>query len=105
MSVAHTFMTEMVEYGYYPGLYTGNKLLYNVFHTEKTLRLYDVWFAQWPDKVTDDMILEYSKEYSMWQYMGDVYGFSGGAVSGACDINYAFKNYPEIMKKYGFNGY
>jgi hypothetical protein len=29
----------------------------------------------------------------------------GGAVSGACDVNYAFKSYPEIMKKYGFNGY
>ena len=105
MSVAHTFMTEMVERGFYPGLYTGNKLLYNVFHTEKTLRLYDVWFAQWPDKVSDEMILEYSKEYSMWQYMGDVEGFANGAVSGFCDVNYAFKNYPAIMKKHGFNGY
>ncbi|MBQ9979321.1 MAG: hypothetical protein IJP20_06015 [Clostridia bacterium] len=106
MSVAHTFMTEMVELGYYPGLYTGNKLLNNVFHTEKTLRLYDVWFAQWPLESPDDAtILEYSKEYSMWQYMGDVYGFSDGAVEGACDINYAFKDYPEHIKKHGFNGY
>ena len=41
----------------------------------------------------------------MWQYMGDVEGFAGGAVEGFCDLNYAFKNYPEIMKKHGFNGY
>lgn len=106
MEIAHTFMTEMVELGYYPGLYTGNELLNDVFHTEKTLKLYDVWFARWPLSPPDDeTILEYSKDYSMWQYMFVEEGFAGGAVEGACDVNYAFKDYPEIMKKHGFNGY
>ena len=106
MSIAHTFMTEMVELGYYPGLYTGNELLNDVFHTEKTLKLYDVWFARWPLSSPDDeTILEYSKEYSMWQYMGEIDGFADGAVEGICDVNYAFKNYPAIMKEHGFNGY
>lgn len=106
MEIAHTFMTEMVERGYYPGLYTNNNLLYNIYNSEKTLRLYDVWFARYPVSEPDEAtIKEYSAQYSMWQYMGDVEGFAGGAVGGFCDLNYAFKNYPEIMKKHGFNGY
>lgn len=110
MDITLSFMQRAVELGFYPGLYTNNNMLYNIYNSEKTLRLYDVWFARYAadgvdvDSFVDRNIDEYSKTYSMWQYMGDVYGF-GGAVSGACDVNYAFKNYPEIMKKYGFNGY
>ncbi len=103
-TIAHTFMAELVDAGYYPGLYTNNKFLYDVFNSEKTLRLYDVWYAHWTT-VTDELMKEYSSTYSMWQYMGNVQGFNNGAVSGKCDVNYAFKDYPAIMKKHGFNGY
>ena len=111
MELAHTFMTEMVEYGYYPGLYTNNKFLYTLFNEEKTLKLYDVWYARYAaedtdvDAYVDKYMDEYSEIYSMWQYQGDVKGFLDGAVSGACDLNYAFKDYPAIMKEFGFNGY
>lgn len=108
MQICHTFMTNMVDRGYYPGLYTNNKFLYNTFNTEKTLCLYDIWFARYgtdPDAFCEENIDEYSGIYSMWQYAGGVVGFGGGAVEGACDINYAFKNYPAIIKKHGFNGY
>ncbi len=111
MEIAHTFMTEMVDYGYYPGLYTNNKFLYSLFNEEKTLKLYDVWYARYAsdnvdmDEYIEQNIKEYSAVYSMWQYQGDVEGFLNGAVSGKCDLNYAFKNYPAIMKEFGFNGY
>ena len=104
MEITHTFMTEMVNYGYYPGLYTNNNFLYNLFHSEKTLCLYDVWYARYTD-ATDELILEYSGLYSMWQYEGNVESYLNGSVEGKCDLNFAFKNYPEIIKKYGFNGY
>lgn len=104
MEIAHTFMTEMVEYGYYPGLYTNNVFLYNLYNSERTLTLYDVWYARYTT-VTDDILKTYSGRYSIWQYEGWVEGFADGAISGSCDLNYAFKNYPEIIKKYGFNGY
>ena len=104
MEIAHTFMTEMVNHGYYPGLYTNNNFLYNTFNNEKTLRLYDVWYARY-NEVTDERITEYSGLYSMWQYEGNVAGYENGAVEGMCDLNYTFKNYPEIMIKFGFNGY
>ena len=111
-SIIYTFMTEMVNYNYYPGLYTNNNLLYNVFHTEETLVLYDIWYARYApndnsatiDQFVDKNIINFSSTYSIWQYMGDVSGFAG-AVSGKCDVNFAFKNYPAHIKKYGFNGY
>ena len=104
MEIAHTFMTTMVDHGYYPGLYTNNNILYNVFNNEKTLRLYDVWYARYTTP-TNGLTIEYSGLYSMWQYEGDVLGFSNGAVSGMCDLNFAFKDYPTIIKQFGFNGY
>ena len=104
MEITHTFMTEMVNYGYYPGLYTNNNFLYNLFHSEKTLCLYDVWYARYTN-ATDELVLEYSELYSMWQYKGNVEEYQNGSVEGMCDLNYTFKNYPEIIKKYGFNGY
>lgn len=104
MEIAHTFMTTMVDHGYYPGLYTNNNFLYNVFNNEKTLRLYDVWYARYTTP-TDALITEYSGKYSMWQYAGNVEGYADGAISGMCDVNYAFKDYPTIIKEFGFNGY
>ena len=109
MEITNTFMTAMVEYGYYPGLYTNNDYLYNLFNNEKTLRLYDVWYARYVETdgnlPSEEEMLEYSQMYSMWQYNGDVYNFADGAVPGACDLNIAFKKYPEWIKEHGFNGY
>ena len=111
MSIISGFMTEMVECGFYPGIYTNNKFLYTLFNEEKTLKLYDVWYARYAlegtdiDEYVSKYIDQYSKLYSMWQYQGDVNGFLDGTVSGACDLNYAFKDYPAIMKEFGFNGY
>lgn len=104
MEIAHTFMTTMVDHGYYPGLYTNNNFLYSVFNDEKTLRLYDVWFARYTTP-TDEKIKEYSGIYSIWQYDGNVEGYENGLVTGMCDLNYAFKDYPTLIKEFGFNGY
>ncbi len=106
--IVSTFMTETVELGYYPGIYTNNHFLYEIYNEEKTLRMYDVWYARYgidTEEFVKKNLDEYSSTYSMWQYAGSVEGFCSGAVENVCDLNYAFKNYPEIIKKYGFNGY
>ena len=54
---------------------------------------------------SDEQIIEYSALYSMWQYKGNVEGYDNGSVSGMCDVNFAFKDYPAIIKQFGFNGY
>lgn len=101
-NMSHAFMSTLLSCGYYPGLYTNLNFLTEVFDNDRVLSTYDIWFARY-QTVTDELILDYSDDYSMWQYAGDVYEFTG--VSGACDLNYAFKDYPAIMQKYGFNGY
>lgn len=111
--MSHAFMSTILSCGYYPGLYTNLEFLTKVFEEDRVLSTYDVWFARYLSDPYDPTIvpsekeiLENSKLYSMWQYAGNVPGYAG-AMSDLCkcDLNYAFKNYPEIMKKYGFNGY
>ena len=56
----------------------------------------DKWIAQWSSTVTFD------EEYGIWQYSstGSVDGLNGGI-----DMNYSYKDYPEIMKSIGLNGF
>ena len=42
------------------------------------------------------------KQLGMWQYTQS--GVING-IAGEFDFNYSYKNYPEIMKKWGLNGY
>lgn len=103
MDMCHTYMTALIDGGYYPGLYTNNNFLYSKYNEERVLRLYDVWYARY--RYNNDYLdfeESYSETYSMWQY-SDQGELSG--VSGVFDFNFAFKDYPEIMKKYGYNGY
>ena len=60
------------------------------------MKLYDKWIAQWSKTVS------VSYKYGMWQYssQGTVNGLSGNI-----DLDYAYLDYPEIMKKNGLNGF
>ena len=59
-----------------------------------TLDKYAVWLAQVSDRVT------YDGGYYIWQYSftGKVSGINGGV-----DLDISYKNWPEILKKYGLN--
>lgn len=110
-NMSHAFMSTILSCGYYPGLYTNLHFLTDVFENDRVLKTYDIWFARYlsdpydPDVApTEQQILENSKLYSMWQYAGNVPQYAG-AIESMCDLNYAFKDYPTIIKKYGFNGY
>ncbi len=51
---------------------------------------FDKWVAQWND------VLEYDKPYGMWQYTNN------GILNGRqFDMDYAYKDYPEIIKGMG----
>lgn len=60
------------------------------------LVMYDKWIAQWSSSVN------FEDKYGIWQYTstGKVNGISGNV-----DLDYSYKNYPEIMKETGLNGY
>ena len=102
MSMAQTYMSALVDGGYFPGLYTNNNFLYSKYNEEKVLGLYEVWYARYRYNDYLDFEQSYSTTYSMWQYSDR--GYIDG-IYGDVDINLAFKDYPSMMKEYGYNGY
>ena len=99
MEMCHAYMSALIEANYYPGLYTNNNFLYNKYNDEKVLKLYDVWYARYPESIEG---YDYSGTYSMWQY---TYEGTVDGIEGICDLNMAFKDYPKIIKELKFNGY
>lgn len=99
MNMCFAFCNRMIEHGYFPGIYCNQDWAENILHTEQLITLYDVWLARYNLALPDDY---YDSLYGMWQYTET--GTVGG-VDGDADLNYCYKNYPAIIKKYGFNGY
>ena len=91
------FMTELENAGYYASVYS-----YAIFFRDNVdmsrIKKYDIWIASWGDE--EKLNNAYDGNYGMWQYSstGTVSGISGDV-----DLNYAYKNYAEIIKKNGLN--
>ena len=99
--LCETFICLMQKNGYYSGLYTNNNWLRNILNTSKILSLFDIWYARYPE--TDIPVWneeKYGKQLSMWQYTqtGEIFG-----IEGYFDMNFCYRDYPEIMKKWGLN--
>jgi GH25 family lysozyme M1 (1,4-beta-N-acetylmuramidase) len=56
----------------------------------------DKWIAQWSKTVT------FKEKYGMWQYSSE--GTLKG-INGYVDLDYSYKDYPQIMENMGLNGY
>lgn len=81
--------------GYYPGVYANLDWLEHRINSPRLDR-FDKWVAQWASKIT------YDKPYGMWQFSdkGTINGYRGWL-----DFDYAYKDYPKIIKEKGFNGF
>lgn len=90
-----TFCEIIESKGYYVSIYASTYWFKNNLILED-LKLYDKWIAQWSKTVS------VSYKYGMWQYssQGTVNGLSDNI-----DLDYAYLDYPEIMKKNGLNGF
>jgi GH25 family lysozyme M1 (1,4-beta-N-acetylmuramidase) len=94
-AIAKAFCEEVEKAGYYVCIYANLDWLKNRLDMI-ALSDYDVWVAQWASKCT------YGGAYGMWQYAdkGRVNG-----IDGFVDLDEAYKNYPNIMKSNGLNGF
>lgn len=94
-SIVNAFCSELEKNGYFVGLYISRSPLER-FISESTAKKYALWVAEYNSKC------RYKGDYGMWQYSskGKVNGISGN-----CDMNYCYKNYPSVIKNGGFNGY
>lgn len=103
--IVQAFCDVMENAGYYVGLYCSTSYLDS--HISDSIKnRYAIWVAQYNDKCT------YTGDYGIWQHSvaghpehdyvgaGRVYG-----VDGQCDLDYAYIDYPAIIKAAGLNGF
>jgi GH25 family lysozyme M1 (1,4-beta-N-acetylmuramidase) len=112
MEMCYAFCELMIENGYFPGVYANLKWLTNYFNSEELCTYFDVWYARYPIDADNgskpiyfedwDYELPEAASYGIWQFTqsGRIDG-----VSGNVDLNVAYKDYPALIKKYGYNGY
>lgn len=99
-NICLTFMDRLANAGYLTGMYTG-------YYKSTTLPMsticakYESWIANYYDYTYQTLSPSFSNRYGMYQYTDRKY--VNGA--GPYDANVAFKDYPSIVKQYGFNGY
>lgn len=85
--------------GYYVGIYSFKSFIDDYLY-DNELSAYDHWIAQWAKKCS------YKKDYGMWQFGGESNYIRTNKVAGVvCDQDYAYKDYPSIIKKNNLNGY
>lgn len=112
MDMCYAFCDLMIQNGYFPGVYANTRWLKNFYNKEELCTYFDVWFARYPQDSVDGSAviylndwnyeLEEALSYGLWQFTesGRVDGIEGNV-----DLNIAYKDYPSIIKKYGYNGY
>lgn len=95
-ALCHAFCGTIEAAGYYAMNYTNKDYLSRYFD-ESTLR-YDLWMAAWPTK--PDPAYPPRKDVGIWQYSskGSVPGIVGNV-----DMDWAYKDYPAIIKAAGLN--
>lgn len=93
--IIKTFCSIVEAAGYYVSVYTNKSWLDHVVSDEVKSK-YDTWLAQWTSTPS------YVGPYGMWQYTSS--GTVDG-ISGRVDMDIAYKNYPEIIKRKQLNGW
>ena len=93
--IIKTFCSIVEAAGYYVSVYTNKNWLDHVVSDEVKSK-YDTWLAQWTSTPS------YIGPYGMWQYTSS--GVVDG-ISGRVDMDIAYKNYPEIIKRKQLNGW
>ena len=98
--MAIAFMDILEKNGYYTGLYSSGDWINNKFDRAR-MKNYDVWIAHWYVNSA-----RCYRSYGMWQYTNkkQVPGVPSTG-EGGVDANYAFIDYPSIIKTSGLNGF
>ena len=98
-SIIKTYCDKLEKEGYYVGIYSTYSYLNSYTHINE-LSKYDKWIAQWSKKCTCKI------DYGMWQFGGETNMIRSNKIAGVvCDQDYAYKDYPSIIKNAGLNGF
>ncbi len=124
------FIRTLREAGYYGALYSNNSWLTNYLDADLLKEYGELWYARYPEdpyqkqgmsdeefaaieaahKIlpSDNFFIwdtqKYGAQVGLWQYTQHGV-IEGSGMDQKVDFNYAFKDYPALMKTYGLNGY
>ena len=90
------FCEYMEKAGYFVGVYGSTYSTFQSLVDDSRLTSYAHWVAQYANSCT------YWDNYGIWQYTSD--GYVNG-ISGRCDMNYCYVDYPSRIKAKGLNGF
>ena len=104
-AMVDAFLTKLEKAGYFAGLYCSTNYLDN-YISDSIKNRYAIWVAQYNKTCT------YKNQYGIWQYNvagnkdNDIIGQGSiSGISGECDMDYAYVDYPKIIKNAGLNGF
>ncbi len=98
------FFNILQKAGYYTGLYINHDWLYNVLQTERVIDNFEIWYARHVESSSPSWDVNFSGQHlGMWQYSAK--GSFASVPNIPFDMNYSYKDYPSIIKSYGFNGF
>ncbi len=97
-SVPLAFMDKLASYGYLTGVLGSNTTL-EALPLSTICAKYEAWIMNNVDDTHETMDSVYSSTYGMYQYTYNTYVDGLGPY----DTNVCYKDYPAIVKKYGFN--
>jgi GH25 family lysozyme M1 (1,4-beta-N-acetylmuramidase) len=108
--ICQAFMDRLASAGYLVGLYSSASWIdsgaFNGWMGDEADELgekYELWVAcYYNDATYAKKGKEFSERFGMYQYTSSKYIKGYG---GRLDANICYKDYPSIVKKYGFNGY
>lgn len=97
-----TFIEKMQENGYFCGIYTNNNWLVNLLNSQTITQKFDLWLARWLNSGEPNWSASFGARTGIWQYTDE-----GRIGDHDCnfDMNVAFKDYPSLIKEWGYNGY
>jgi len=85
--------------GYFAGIYMNEYAFQTEVNSEELKRLYSQWRAFWSTENNEP-------ECDMWQFGGETNLIRSNKIAGLiCDQNYAFVDFPTIIRNKGLNGY
>lgn len=96
------FCTTLQAEGYYAGVYTNLNWLTYILETDQMFSLFEIWFARWT--YAEHPVWNESFDHlGMWQYTDrGSFDFLEGI---PFDLNFAYKDYPTLIRSLGLNGF
>ena len=98
-NIMRAFLEEVEKNGYLVGIYCSAYYLKNLVD-DNIKNKYEIWVAQWGQNRDKP---KYDGKWDIWQYTSD--GHMDGIQSPRVDLDFSNKNYAEIIKSSGKNGY